>query len=343
MATTSARQIDALVSRWGRTRRQLAAAARTALLARWRPIDPYDPTAVEDFAVAAAATSQAAQDRSRILMEAFLRTVFTVLDQPISPAPIVRTGVPARAGVEPAQVYLRPAETVRYQRSLDVPAETAAERGARRLEQLVDMDIAVAARDGASEVLDAVGEVVTGYRRVIRPELSKGGSCGLCIVAADRVYRRGDLLPIHDGCHCVVLPITRSEDPGERLNRDDLRALYAAAGGTGRDQLKRIQLKVVEHGELGAILTNAGHEFRDERAVAGAARAGGKRTVAKPIDPVQSASRGRQLDAQIAALEKTFAGLQKRRAAGESVSKPYAYQESQLARLRAERARLRAS
>jgi hypothetical protein len=29
---------------------------------------------------------------------------------------------------------------------------------------------------------------VTGYRRVVHPELSRTGTCGLCIVASDQVY-----------------------------------------------------------------------------------------------------------------------------------------------------------
>jgi hypothetical protein len=46
----------------------------------------------------------------------------------------------------------------------------------------------------------AAAEDVTGYRRVIHPELSKSGTCGLCVAAADRIYYVDDLMPIHTNC-----------------------------------------------------------------------------------------------------------------------------------------------
>ena len=42
-----------------------------------------------------------------------------------------------------------------------------------------------------SEKLD-----IRAYRRVIHPELSKGGTCGLCIAASDRIYFVDDLLAL---------------------------------------------------------------------------------------------------------------------------------------------------
>lgn len=100
---------------------------------------------------------------------------------------------------------------------------------------------------------------VLGYRRVIRPELSMHGACGLCVVAATQWYTRGDLKAIHARCKCIVLPVTKEEDPGTALNRDDLRQsldfIYASAGGNTRNKLKRIRVAVRDHGELGSTLT----------------------------------------------------------------------------------------
>lgn len=74
---------------------------------------------------------------------------------------------------------------------------------------------------------------ITGWRRVIHPELSKGGTCGLCVVAAaGRRYTTSNLKPLHDGCQCGTLPITADSDPGDALNRVDLGSLYDDAGGT---------------------------------------------------------------------------------------------------------------
>lgn len=104
------------------------------------------------------------------------------------------------------------------------------------------------------------GEKIIGWRRVVRPELSMQGPCGLCVVAATNWYTRQNLKAIHNLCKCVTLPVTKTQDPGLRMNQEDLRAnldrIYGAAGGStyGKD-LKRLRVVVREHGELGPILT----------------------------------------------------------------------------------------
>lgn len=98
---------------------------------------------------------------------------------------------------------------------------------------------------------------ITGWRRVIHPELSRGGTCGLCIAAAaGRVYTTGNLEPIHKGCHCGVLPIVGGDDPGDALNRLDLGDLYDDAGGTTDGwTLKQTRYQVGADGRLVAVKT----------------------------------------------------------------------------------------
>lgn len=98
---------------------------------------------------------------------------------------------------------------------------------------------------------------VLSYRRVLHPELSKSGSCGLCIVAADRWYSTSELLPIHDNCHCGVAPAGDDSDPGFQLNRDDLQRLYSQAGGNRAKDLANVRVKSFNHGELGPVLDAA--------------------------------------------------------------------------------------
>lgn len=108
-------------------------------------------------------------------------------------------------------------------------------------------------------ISDATPKKVIGYRRVLRPELSQHGPCGLCVVAATRWYTIGDLQAIHHDCKCVTLPVTKDSDPGRTMNATDLRdyldRIYEAAGGTtdGR-ALKRVQVEILEHGELGRVV-----------------------------------------------------------------------------------------
>ncbi|MGK0740427.1 hypothetical protein ACSHWG_00860 [Leucobacter sp. Z1108] len=99
---------------------------------------------------------------------------------------------------------------------------------------------------------------IIGYRRILRPELSMSGSCGLCVVAATRWYTRKNLKAIHGLCKCKTVPITKANDPGLKMNAEDLRGeldrMYAAAGGNTRKALKLIRVAVREHGELGPTL-----------------------------------------------------------------------------------------
>jgi hypothetical protein len=57
---------------------------------------------------------------------------------------------------------------------------------------------------------------IRGYRRVIHPELSKGGTCGLCVAASDRIYHVSELRAVHGRCECTTLPIVGEQDPGTR-------------------------------------------------------------------------------------------------------------------------------
>jgi hypothetical protein len=121
-----------------------------------------------------------------------------------------------------------------------------------RLKRIADTDVQMARRNESSNVLNAM-EVVTGYRRVVHPELSESGVCGICIVASSRIYSKSEMEPIHYFCKCETLPITLAHDPGETLNREALDKLYTEAGGMNIDFLSNTRYQVDEHGELGLV------------------------------------------------------------------------------------------
>lgn len=110
---------------------------------------------------------------------------------------------------------------------------------------------------------------IIGYRRLIHPELSESGTCGLCIAAADRIYKTSQLMDIHEHCKCTVgLIISGQPDVGNGLNRAQLRELYSLAGGTGKTKLAKVRYRRNRHGELGPVLGFARHEFRGPEDVA---------------------------------------------------------------------------
>jgi hypothetical protein len=165
-----------------------------------------------------------------------------------------------RNGVNLDVVHARPAEVYRDTFAFTLDEDLALERSIAREIQLIETDLMLAARDAEQQAMDKLE--VTRYRRVLRPELSQSGPCGLCIVASDQVYKIADLMPIHNRCKCLTMPIVGNVDPGKSINRDDLKRIYAAAGSTAAEDLKRTRVQVNEHGELGPVLTVRGQKFR---------------------------------------------------------------------------------
>jgi hypothetical protein len=69
-------------------------------------------------------------------------------------------------------------------------------------------------------------------------------------------------MPIHERCHCGVLPIVGGKDPGRNLNEDEFKHIYGEAGSTAREDLAKVRVEVHEHGELGPVLRKKGDNFR---------------------------------------------------------------------------------
>src|SRR4051794_26448626 len=139
----------------------------------------------------------------------------------------------------------RPTEQYRYARSQGADDAQATLVAVERAQHLAVEDLDLAMRGTTRRHL-AAAEDVTGYRRVIHPELSKSGTCGLCVAAADRVYRVDDLMPVHSGCLCTPMPIVRGKgDPARIFNGADTTELYrrvlppARATAGGKREKKR--------------------------------------------------------------------------------------------------------
>lgn len=192
----------------------------------------------------------------------------------------------------------------------------------QRLRDLAEHDVLLADRDAAQRFL-AAQETVLGYRRVVHPELAKDGqSCGLCIVAASRVYSKEELLPIHGHCNCTVLPVFEAADPGLKLNRADLDRIYRAAGDSTAAKLKRTRVEVRQNGELGPVLTRQGDNFVDLSQVR-----------KNSDDPVPVFDRRKALEAQASTLSDSLARLHSRRDPDGRLAAPIAWQTARLAEL----------
>jgi hypothetical protein len=171
----------------------------------------------------------------------------------------------------PEDAYGKIADNYRFNTTVrgDEPLR-AQQKAEARIGVVASTDVTLAVREQYRRNMNAQG--ATGFRRILHPELSQTGPCGLCVVAADRVYKTEDLLPLHNRCVCEVLPVYGKVDPGITLNGDDLRRIYEAAGGVDedgnptpdntREALRRVRVVLTEHGELGPILVHGEQRYR---------------------------------------------------------------------------------
>lgn len=163
-----------------------------------------------------------------------------------------------RTGTSSPVAYRRAGADVRRHLVDGAPLDVAVDRAFERVMEMVADDLSLAMREQSRRFFMANRRTTLGFRRVVRPELSTTGTCGLCLVASDNRYSRSDLLPLHTRCRCDVMPITRDYDPVE-LNNVDLEALYEAAGSKQAGDLLNVKVLTEAHGELGPRIVDAAH------------------------------------------------------------------------------------
>jgi hypothetical protein len=172
----------------------------------------------------------------------------------------MRISDPLRFGVASwASPYGRVADTVRFELAGGRGLDDAIRIGLQRADVMVRTDLALARRLQSRETLEG-NQRVYGYRRVVHPELSRTGTCGLCIAAANRRNSREDLMPLHQRCKCTVLPITAGNDPGGAFDQDKKFAdAYGLALSNRAADLKEVRVRYEWNNELGPTLSDAEH------------------------------------------------------------------------------------
>jgi hypothetical protein len=258
---------DELRLRWttavrglARARAAIQASTQAIVTAAWRRVgDPYSPSEVSGFTVAAAAAVRTGRGRTTDVVAASMRRV-------LDDAGVTARARPAAAaeprGIPLEQEFLRPAAEYRWLISQGRDVQDALDAARLRAQILAEDDLATAARDAAAQIFQAVPQVI-GYRRVIHPEQAQRGSCGLCVAASLNMYRKSVLLPLHGRCHCGVLPVLDgAEDVAQAINGRSTEELYRQLGLTKRTELAKVRFAVHQHGELGPQLRAAGQHFR---------------------------------------------------------------------------------
>lgn len=220
------------------------------------------------------------------------------------PASGLEPWLPNRLGTDPFLVSLRTPDWYRHLATLQPTVRpdsfTDPEGGTVARQWLdsalngdwsrIDRDATQAAESSAVSQYDSAGYMT--YMRVPHPEASQHGSCGLCIAASMRTYSTSHLMPLHDHCHCTVvpagvaarkadrhgnwgLPYTGQDQFGDLSDSDAqlLKRVYEAAGGrngswdTSRGALANVRMdshgvihsrdsgsvKTVVNGEIGPV------------------------------------------------------------------------------------------
>lgn len=236
-----------------------------AVQAAWRQLDMYYKVDTDAFAATVAPIIGGGQRATAALMETYLAAYAGQYTN--EPVPTVDlndvTGAAVRGGTPPIAVYERAGKEVAKYLALGHPLDDAIEAGLRRAQNMAATDLQLAKTHTARGLFGRMPGVV-GYRRV----LTGAYSCGLCVVASTQRYHRANLMPIHPGCDCMVLPIIGSHDPGQVLDEQTLDSAHQSIrdqfgeidyGGRAPDYRK--VLVTHEHGELGPVLGVRGQHF----------------------------------------------------------------------------------
>lgn len=252
-------QYAALVDAASQARKSISDQVAEFLRRLWAALsvqDRYNDARVAEFTAQAAQIVQQGRVATADVTDAYLSEVFDLMGLKMPTVALDITHQPR--GIPLEEEMLRGIKDFRRLRAAGVDELVASERGLVRDLKIADYDLNMAMRDASHQRLS---KSTRGFRRVIRPELSRTGVCGLCIAASHRVYRSDVLLPLHANCKCEVLPVA-GLDPGRLVNDADLRMVYDAVDSNTRDKLKQARFQVNEHGQLGPVLSVHGLPFR---------------------------------------------------------------------------------
>lgn len=253
-------EADAWLDQYVTASQQLEAGSWAAVQFAYSEIrDWLNPAETIAATLAAMAAAEAAREASASLSAQFMATIVALLRglRGIPTTPRLQVPYPRKAN--PFDVYSRPVFVWRDMVKVGRTEADALAAAFDRAEIVAEMDRILAERDAAVAQLEAMWEAEgePRYRRVLRPELSKTGSCGLCVAAARRIYKSDSHMPMHDRCKCKVMPLLPGADPANEINEADLSRLYSDADGSGRAALKRTRYRIEQHGELGPYLVAA--------------------------------------------------------------------------------------
>jgi hypothetical protein len=251
-------RLEELIDMQSAQREALANRILALIEREWSSLGSWDSADVDRFLTRVIPIVSGGQKMTARMVDVHVSQILTdMTGEQVSTVGITNADLEDLRGVPMQEVYRRPFVKVWEALKEGELFDNAIELGRNRLNEITDDDMALAYRHANKLTLERQPGV-TGYRRIVRPELSKGGTCPLCHLASENRYHKSDLLPIHTHCRCAVMPIVGKSDPGSRLNAADL----------GQLETPNEKPVIRHHGELGPVLQIAGQHFTSEAQVA---------------------------------------------------------------------------
>jgi hypothetical protein len=223
-------EATALVEATAQTRQALTSSVTASVVAQVEAFDGwYDSRAIGVLSKRLSAVTGSGQRQTGALTSSYVARLLRIL-LGRTPTTVGRVSVVDLRGVPLDSVFGRLSDEYRWLRSdgvsvdgVQAPAlipQEAIDRVIARAEAIVDQSLTLALVHQWAAATEAAPGTITGYRRVIHPELPTEASlrdgkapppvCGLCVAASTRVYYRGDLMPVHANCRCLPSAITGS-------------------------------------------------------------------------------------------------------------------------------------
>lgn len=231
----------------------------------WHGLGVYRATQMAEFTATAVPQVEAAMAQMSSLTSGYLAAAAQAAGRPAVPVPVPTPTVASVRGVDAAEVYGRPFHLVWRELGNGTPVDQAIESGQQRAVQTALTDVQLAKTHTAAAAAKATPTTARPYwwRRV----LEGPRNCALCVVASTQAYHVEKLLPIHPGCDCGVEP-QWTAIPGHVIDEealanahDAIQQTFGISDSAARKPDYRKLILVEEHGELGPVLTVAGHHF----------------------------------------------------------------------------------
>lgn len=227
--------------------------------ALWQALPDYRDENIDMLVQAIVPRVKAGQIQIANLTVAYVKQTLMAMGVKAPVTGVDEAAITSLRGVDPQEVYRRPAVSVYTALSHGKPFDQAVKEGGLRLYQLIggDMQLAKTRQAHRSMRRARVGGVQF-YRRI----LTGRENCGLCVVASTQHYRVDHVMPIHPGCDCDFGPLPPGTGQEWVIDPDTLEQVHSAVeerygesdrGARSPDYSKMIM--TTTHGEYGPVIS----------------------------------------------------------------------------------------